>query len=81
MMLDVLFKIKDEQDQTLSFRRSCRQVALQVHRLRNHLSGGKMGEAFKPFRTRRTTLTSLAQSSRFGWMDGWMRKVLTNAAE
>jgi hypothetical protein len=24
MMLDVLFKIKDEQDQTLSFRRSCR---------------------------------------------------------
>lgn len=25
MMLDVLFKIKDEQDQTLSFRRSCRE--------------------------------------------------------
>lgn len=24
MMLDVLFKVKDEQDQTLSFRRSCR---------------------------------------------------------
>ena len=24
MMLDVLFKIKDEQDQTLAFRRSCR---------------------------------------------------------
>lgn len=24
MTLDVLFKIKDEQDQTLSFRRSCR---------------------------------------------------------
>ena len=26
MMLDALFKIKDEQDQTLSFRRSCRCV-------------------------------------------------------
>ena len=26
MMLDALFKIKDEQDQTLSFRRSCRSV-------------------------------------------------------
>jgi succinate dehydrogenase/fumarate reductase-like Fe-S protein len=26
MMLDVLFKIKDEQDETLSFRRSCRWV-------------------------------------------------------
>ncbi|KAI8465973.1 MAG: iron-sulfur subunit of mitochondrial succinate dehydrogenase [Monoraphidium minutum] len=25
MMLDVLFKVKDEQDQTLSFRRSCRE--------------------------------------------------------
>jgi len=24
MMLDVLFKIKDEQDTTLAFRRSCR---------------------------------------------------------
>lgn len=24
MMLDVLFKIKDEQDHTLNFRRSCR---------------------------------------------------------
>lgn len=29
MMLDVLFKIKDEQDQTLSFRRSCRWVDAQ----------------------------------------------------
>ena len=27
MMLDVLFKIKDEQDSTLSFRRSCRRAA------------------------------------------------------
>lgn len=26
MMLDVLFKIKDEQDSTLAFRRSCRCV-------------------------------------------------------
>ena len=32
MMLDVLFKIKDEQDQTLAFRRSCRCVhALYSH--------------------------------------------------
>jgi hypothetical protein len=30
MMLDVLFKIKDEQDQTLSFRRSCRCVLVLV---------------------------------------------------
>jgi succinate dehydrogenase (ubiquinone) iron-sulfur subunit len=28
MMLDVLFKIKDEQDQSLAFRRSCRRVLL-----------------------------------------------------
>ncbi len=27
MMLDVLLKVKDEQDQTLSFRRSCRRAA------------------------------------------------------
>ena len=37
MMLDVLFKIKDEQDHTLSFRRSCRWVAIhcfwKVHAL------------------------------------------------
>ena len=32
MMLDVLFKIKDEQDSTLTFRRSCRCV--QRERLR-----------------------------------------------
>jgi succinate dehydrogenase (ubiquinone) iron-sulfur subunit len=30
MMLDVLFKIKDEQDSTLSFRRSCRCVCCQA---------------------------------------------------
>ena len=30
MMLDVLFKIKDEQDHTLSFRRSCRYLPLKL---------------------------------------------------
>ena len=32
MMLDVLFKIKDEQDHTLSFRRSCRSAWLPIVR-------------------------------------------------
>ena len=31
MMLDVLFKIKDEQDSTLSFRRSCRCACAFLH--------------------------------------------------
>ena len=34
MMLDALFKIKDEQDQTLSFRRSCRSVLASMRGMR-----------------------------------------------
>jgi succinate dehydrogenase/fumarate reductase-like Fe-S protein len=30
MMLDVLLKIKDEQDSTLTFRRSCRLVLTEL---------------------------------------------------
>ena len=42
MMLDVLFKIKDEQDPTLAFRRSCRFVIFlphtQLYDIRGNLS-------------------------------------------
>lgn len=43
MMLDVLFKIKDEQDQTLAFRRSCRcgdmEGRLQIAGVHAHARG------------------------------------------
>ena len=37
MMLDALFKIKDEQDQTLSFRRSCRYALSESYYREHHV--------------------------------------------
>lgn len=46
-MLDVLFKVKDEQDQTLSFRRSCREGTLhpseETERVRRERERERLG--------------------------------------